>query len=426
MITKAYILDINPQSNKYYIHIPIFDKPGLSADNSTFSSALFYATLSHEPTSKESYKVGDTVFVGFENNDLNKPIIIGKLYTLGEEPNPTGAIDVKSLTVYDMAILPANTTIGSVNFSNISNFFTSINDKLNTINDHRHDDAYAHTSLTNNPHSVTASQVGLGTDSTPTFAGLNVGSGSATWTINDNTANVLTFKDGANKRLEIKSDGLYVNGSSTALGGGLSGSGTANQIAYFTEASAIASLSTATYPSLTELSYVKGVTSAIQTQLNNRPVVVSVAVSSTVSSASFTSVGSLTLVQGKRYYIVFAGKYSVIYGGTAGTPSIGVFFSNTTTSTVPTIDASGLINSSAGGEANSFVLYTASTLAAESAGSFVTGPSYSVASTNNAFMLGGIVYSGTGVTRTLYLGAKASVSSLGVKLTGQFMAFQLD
>lgn len=48
----------------------------------------------------------------------------------------------------------------------------------------------------------------------------------------------------------------------------IGGSGTTNEIAYFTAASTIASLTTATYPSLTELSYVKGVTSAIQTQLN--------------------------------------------------------------------------------------------------------------------------------------------------------------
>lgn len=44
-------------------------------------------------------------------------------------------------------------------------------------------------------------------------------------------------------------------------------SGTINQIAYFDSATTIASLTVATYPSLTELSYVKGVTSAIQTQL---------------------------------------------------------------------------------------------------------------------------------------------------------------
>ena len=49
----------------------------------------------------------------------------------------------------------------------------------------------------------------------------------------------------------------------------IGGSGTTNQIAYFTATSTIGSLTTATYPSLTELSYVKGVTSAIQTQLNS-------------------------------------------------------------------------------------------------------------------------------------------------------------
>jgi hypothetical protein len=50
----------------------------------------------------------------------------------------------------------------------------------------------------------------------------------------------------------------------------IGGTGTANEIAYFTGATTIGSLTTATYPSLTELSYVKGVTSAIQTQLNGK------------------------------------------------------------------------------------------------------------------------------------------------------------
>src|SRR3990167_9753222 len=44
-------------------------------------------------------------------------------------------------------------------------------------------------------------------------------------------------------------------------------SGTINEIAYFDTANTVASLAVATYPSLTELSYVKGVTSAIQTQI---------------------------------------------------------------------------------------------------------------------------------------------------------------
>lgn len=48
------------------------------------------------------------------------------------------------------------------------------------------------------------------------------------------------------------------------------GTGTTNELAYFTAASTIGSLTTATYPSLTELSYVKGVTSAIQTQIDGK------------------------------------------------------------------------------------------------------------------------------------------------------------
>ncbi len=45
-------------------------------------------------------------------------------------------------------------------------------------------------------------------------------------------------------------------------------SGTQNEIAYFNTTTTIASLAVASYPSLTEIAYVKGVTSGIQTQLN--------------------------------------------------------------------------------------------------------------------------------------------------------------
>lgn len=45
---------------------------------------------------------------------------------------------------------------------------------------------------------------------------------------------------------------------------------TPNQIAYFDNSGNLLTLSVATYPSISELSYVKGVTSAIQTQLNGK------------------------------------------------------------------------------------------------------------------------------------------------------------
>jgi len=77
----------------------------------------------------------------------------------------------------------------------------------------------------------------------------------------------------------VNVDGANVSGVVTATSLNVTGSGafssnltlnnqTASTIASFDANKNISSLSTATYPSLTELSYVKGVTSALQTQLN--------------------------------------------------------------------------------------------------------------------------------------------------------------
>ena len=68
----------------------------------------------------------------------------------------------------------------------------------------------------------------------------------------------------------------------------ITGSGTANEIAYFTAARVIASLPVATYPSLTELSYVKGVTSAIQTQINGKQATITPAAITKVDDTNVT------------------------------------------------------------------------------------------------------------------------------------------
>jgi hypothetical protein len=73
------------------------------------------------------------------------------------------------------------------------------------------------------------------------------------------------IKSGGTSSQFLKADGSV---DSTTYAAALSG--TINTIAYWDSATTIASLALATYPSLTELSYVKGVTSAIQTQLNGK------------------------------------------------------------------------------------------------------------------------------------------------------------
>jgi hypothetical protein len=74
----------------------------------------------------------------------------------------------------------------------------------------------------------------------------------------------------------------------------ITGSGTVNEISYFTAGRVIASLPVATYPSLTELSYVKGVTSAIQTQINGKQDTLSSGTNiKTINSASILGSGNL-------------------------------------------------------------------------------------------------------------------------------------
>jgi hypothetical protein len=73
---------------------------------------------------------------------------------------------------------------------------------------------------------------------------------------------------------------------------------TASTIASFDASKNIKSLSTATYPSLTELSYAKGVTSAIQTQIDTKaplnPRVQTVASSATVTPVSTNDIVTIT------------------------------------------------------------------------------------------------------------------------------------
>lgn len=68
----------------------------------------------------------------------------------------------------------------------------------------------------------------------------------------------------------IKDGGKKISDLQLALTNPITGTGTINEIAYFPTSSTVGSLAVATYPSLTELSYVKGATSSIQTQLGGK------------------------------------------------------------------------------------------------------------------------------------------------------------
>lgn len=106
-----------------------------------------------------------------------------------------------------------------------------------------------------------------GTDALTKYTDINfvAGAGITLATANDET----------NRRVNI------------TITGAVNGSGTANEIAYWVDADTLGALAVATYPSLTELSYVKGVTSAIQSQFSGK-----------LSLSGGTMTGGLVLVAG--------------------------------------------------------------------------------------------------------------------------------
>ena len=97
---------------------------------------------------------------------------------------------------------------------------------------------------------------------------LTVGGLVHTPTVQAHTSAGLTLEAQGGSDVLVIGAGGGVN--ATAYGGWNFDAATASTIASFGASKTLESLSTATYPSLTELSYVKGVTSAVQTQIDGK------------------------------------------------------------------------------------------------------------------------------------------------------------
>lgn len=122
MITKAIVKGIpNVDSNKYRVYIPL-----LRNANDSEADATLEATLCFLNGIYYSLAVGDVVYIDFEDNYYEKPVIIGKLYTNKEDKNniPT-QITVKTINVLDKAQFPSNTELDG---KSTSNFYKNIKD----------------------------------------------------------------------------------------------------------------------------------------------------------------------------------------------------------------------------------------------------------------------------------------------------------
>ena len=131
MITKAIIKKLPSgaytedgkivYNNKFDIFVPIFLNAGENT-NSKSCAANMKATLCYEPGNVNNYKVGDAVFIAFEDNRMSKPVIIGKLYK-GYEDTDTNLSTNDVLKVSSQASLPSNTTIGDISGEDLAKLF---------------------------------------------------------------------------------------------------------------------------------------------------------------------------------------------------------------------------------------------------------------------------------------------------------------
>lgn len=106
MVTKGQITSINRAGNRCVVRLPLFE---------TASSSVpveIEALVSITPGMFNNLFVNDVVFVAFEENALEMPIIIGKLYTGASREADThgGAGVLDTLTVRTSSNIPAATT----------------------------------------------------------------------------------------------------------------------------------------------------------------------------------------------------------------------------------------------------------------------------------------------------------------------------
>lgn len=105
MVTKAIIRSINGAGNRCIVRMPLFETASSSAPVEA------EALVSITPGLFNNLVVGDVVFIAFEENALEKPIIIGKLFkgTNNENTVRGGAGILDTLKVRTAATIPSST-----------------------------------------------------------------------------------------------------------------------------------------------------------------------------------------------------------------------------------------------------------------------------------------------------------------------------
>ncbi len=119
ILTKAIITELPKDGeNIFKCRVPLME------DN-TRQDAIFDALLCAPPGIYGGYKVGDVVFVDFENDRYDTAVIHGKLYTKIEEDSSTYAI-LNNLKVEGRADLSNDSKLGGFTGGDIFTVYQTV------------------------------------------------------------------------------------------------------------------------------------------------------------------------------------------------------------------------------------------------------------------------------------------------------------
>ena len=127
MLTKGQIISLS--ENVCNVRIPYFEPVSAS------SPAIMEAQLVIQPGQFNNYSKGDIVWISFENNRVDLPVVIGKVYSGASEEskNFPGIVQTATLRVNDAAELPAQTTVNGVTLEETFNRIGVLEEAIRVI-----------------------------------------------------------------------------------------------------------------------------------------------------------------------------------------------------------------------------------------------------------------------------------------------------
>jgi hypothetical protein len=124
VLTKAIIQSIDYTKNVCRVRIPLFEN---ASRNVNMIEAD--AQINIVPGIYNSYKTGDVVFIGFEENKMELPVILGKLFVSAsaEAGSYRGNVSGNSLAITDTAQLPHSTLFDFSKVAQNNKLYTNLN-----------------------------------------------------------------------------------------------------------------------------------------------------------------------------------------------------------------------------------------------------------------------------------------------------------